>query len=326
MSTFLINLISVGGALLILGGYWFFFVYWFRGKENRESADWSKRLGKTFSAPEEEAAALTLLKDNPDTDIYFKSKLPKIEGLKEWIQHAGLEIKPSIFIAASLIVGLITAFIFLFVFRANFLFSVLIGVVSSFLLPWAFIAFFTIRKKNKFLAEFPIALDMIRRALRAGHSADRALDMVAEQMTGSIGEIFRTITDKMRLGESTEAVLAEMSNRLGVDDFRMLSIVMVLQRETGGSLAEATENFAKIIRAREFLRKKVKALSAEVRVTAMILIAIPFFILGSVYFTTPTYLDPLFNTEQGHRLLLIGGLMLTTGIGIIIRMVYKEIY
>lgn len=327
MKTSLIDLITLLGALFVLAGYWFVFIYWAKRKSDKENIDWNRRIGSISTVPKEEvAAALTLLKDNPDTDLYFKSKIPKVEGLKEWILHAGLDVRPSIFITVSIVLGLTIGLTFILVFHANLLFSVLLGIVSSFMLPWAFIAFFTHRKKSKFLAEFPIALDMIRRALRAGHSVDRAMDMVAEQMTGSMGETFRTITDKMSLGEPVERVLGEMANRLGMDDFRMLAIVMVLQRETGGSLAEATENFSKIIRSREYLRKKVKALSAEVRVTAIILIAIPFFILGAVYFSSPSYLDPLFYTEQGNRLLLIGGGMLVTGIGVIIRMVYKEIY
>jgi len=102
-------------------------------------------------------------------------------------------------------------------------------------------------KKNKFLEEFPIALDMIHRALRAGHSSERALEMVAARSTGPLGGVFQQISDKIRLGEPPEIVLAEMSNRIGIDEFRMLSIVLVLQRETGGSLAESVENFSKII-------------------------------------------------------------------------------
>lgn len=326
MSITLINLISLSLALVVFFGYGIFLLYRMRREASKEKFDWSRRLGKISSAEETAESTLTLLKSHPDPDTYFKSKLPKIEGLKEWIQHAGLDIKPPVLIGIGVGLGAMVALFFFIFVGANGLFSLLIGVASGFVVPWAFIAILTRRVKNKFLDEFPIALDMIRRALRAGHSADRALDMVAEQETGPVGEAFKAITDKMRMGGTAEAVLAEMSNRVGIDDFRMLAIVMVLQRETGGSLAEATENFSKIIRARQNLRKKVKALTAEVRVTAAILTSLPFFILGAVYFTQPHYLDSLFYTEDGHKLLIIGGVMLTIGITMIIRLAYKEIY
>ena len=326
MSGSLINLIALVGPLLILAAYWFFFIYWGKREGGQERLNLTERLGKDFTLPEKETEALSLLKSDAIPDAYFKSTIPKVEGLREWIQHAGLDIRPTTFIVTSITIGIVIGFSFFLVLKANYLLSFIIGAACCFILPWVFITFFTHLMKKKFLTEFPIALDMMRRALRAGHSVDRALNMIAEQMTGSTGEVFRTIVDKMRLGEPIETVLTNMANRLGIEDFRMLAIVMVLQRETGGSLAEAAENFSKIIRTREYMRKKTKALSAEVRVTAGILIAIPFLILGAVYTVSPAYLDPLFKTEQGRILLLIGGGMLIAGITIIVRMVYKENY
>src|SRR5262249_54817393 len=162
-----------------------------------------------------------------------------------------------------------------------------------------------------------------RRALRVGHSTDRALAMVAEQGMGLVGETFKSLTEKMQLGAPMEIALAEVANHLGIEEFRMLAIVLILQRETGGSLAEVTDNFANIIRARENLRKKVQSLTAEVRVTAIILTSIPIFIFAVIYVVNPTYFNPLFYTEKGHVLLLIGSAMLVSGIAIIMKMAYR---
>lgn len=320
-----INIITIGIAVLIMVIYALYVLYFSRNKKRH--SDFDERLRRTSANADskDEAVHLPLLKEAP-TDAYFKTKLPKIEGLEQWIQHAGLEIRPSLFVLASIIVGLIIGSILIFYFKTNFLISFLIAVLSSFLIPWALIAFLTSQKKTKFLEEFPVALDIIRRALRAGHSIDRSINMVIEQVSGPVGESFKRIVDQLTLGKPFDEVLADMANRLGIDDFRMLAIVIVLQRETGGSLAESIDNFSKIIRARQTLRKKVKALTAEVRVTAIILSAIPFAIFFLVYFSTPHYFDPLFNTESGRTLLITGILMLVTGIGIIIRMAYKETY
>lgn len=323
----IINVSSLIAGFLVIVIYGLYFLYLSDYQARDKRFQWSKRLTKITLFKEdvpEGQEDLSLLKASPDT--YFKSKLPKIEGLKEWLQHAGFEIKPMLFLTISTLIGLGAAILVFTFFHASILISVLLGVISGFVFPWIFISCLTMRYKSKFLNDFPIALDIIRRALRAGHSIDRALGMVAEQHTGVVGETFKRIIDALRLGQSFENVLAETSNRLGIDDFRMLAIVIILQRETGGSLAEAIENFAKIIRARQMLRKKILSLTAEVRVTAMILIAIPFFIFVTLYFITPHYFDPLYYTEQGNNLLLFGITMLVIGATIIIRMSYKETY
>ncbi len=311
-------------VILIL--YWVFFIYLPKKKEG-DKTEWKKRIKAIEGeSPVRTGEGLTLLKEQPIADTYFKSKIPRVEGLKEWIQHAGLNTSPRIFIFLSGCLGLSIAIAFILIFGTNILFSILFGLFCSFVIPWIIIKILSTRLKNQFLEEFPIALDIIRRALKVGHSVDRTLEMVAEQSSGIVGEVFRTAIDKMRLGEPFEVVFGDLANRLGIDDFRMLSIVLTLQRETGGSLAEAIDNFAKIIRARSNLRKKVKALTAEVRMTAIILTCIPFFIFGAIYFSSPTYLDPLFYTERGHYLLIIGAVMLISGITIIMRMAYKETY
>ncbi len=321
-----INLIAVTAGILVILVYGLYLLYSPTNKEQRKKLDLSQKRVKNIQAAykTEETENISLLKATPET--YFKSKLPKIEGLKEWLQHAGLDIKPAIFVITSIFVGIGFGFFFLIILHANFLIAILLGVISAFFIPWSLIALLTSQRKKQFLEEFPIALDIVRRALRAGHSIDRAIGMVVEQLAGPVGIAFKQMVDQLQIGQTFDDVLAEMSNRIGIDDFRMLAIVIVLQRETGGSLAEAIDNFAKIIRARQMLRKKVKALTAEVRVTSMILTAIPFVIFGAVYVTTPTYFNPLFYSDKGQILLLCGILMLIMGIGIIVRMTYKETY
>lgn len=324
MSGHLIDIISFGSVFLIMAAY-SFLVY--RHKERNKEFDWKKRISPSTPLPVDEVVtSSTLLKDQNFSEQYFKSKLVRIEGLREWLLHGGISMSPSLFLAIFALVGLICGSIFHFILHLSVVTSFLLGVGLSLMIPWILVLYLTSRQKNKFLEDFPTALDTMRRALRAGYSADRTMEMVAEQQTGLVGEVFRVITEKMRLGESAETVMAEMANRLGINEFRMLSIVFILQRETGGSLAEAMESYSKIIRARTSLQKKIKALSAEVRVTAMILSAVPFFILGAVYVTSPRYLDPLFFTERGNHLLLVGGAMLVVGIGVMFRMAYKEVY
>lgn len=317
--------ILIGSLVLIT--YILGMLFFYRHQEKTEEKIWKQRLDQLFAVTDtEKKAALSLIKDDVSAESYFQSKLPKIEGMKQWIQHAGFNFSPAVFIESAAGLGITVFVLFFVIFHISLVLSLLISLVVSLVLPWAFLAFFQRIQKKRFMREFPVALDIMRRALRAGYSADRALEMVAEQQNTAIGRAFRMISDKMRLGEPAEQVLTEMSNRIGIDEFRMLAVVFVLQRETGGSLAEAAENFAKVIQARENLRKKISALTGEVRMTAMVLTALPFFILGAIYVTTPQYLNPLFSTDRGHILLMVGGVLLFVGIGIIFRMSYKEMY
>ncbi len=320
------DLAAIFSALIVLVSYGLILFFLSNYKKNKEQLDLKRRLGDLTISQKEIHKASLIKEPTADSDSFFKSKLPKVEGLTQWIQHSGFNINPFFFVEASILLGLISFFIIFFLLKIKFLFCFLSGVLISFIVPWSFISFFTIIQKKKFLEELPTALDMIQRALKAGYSSEKAIEMVSLRTSGPIGKVFQQISEKMTLGESPEAVLADLSNQVGIDEFRMLSIVLILQRETGGGLAEAVENFSKIIRARQNLKKKVKALTGEVRATAIILTSIPFVISGVIISISPQYLDPLFFTPRGHVVLFIGGGMLTLGIAIIFRMAYKDIY
>jgi tight adherence protein B len=316
---------SILSGILILFLYVYFLYLYKRKIKNEEN--WKKRLNQLLRpSSEERKEALPLIKKTPPTDFYFQSKLQKIEGMNEWLQQAGLKVSSTqFFLLCILSVSIIFAIFYLYIKLAA-INSILFGIIITFIIAWGGLSYLRNRHKELFLREFPIALDIIRRALRAGFSTEKALEMVAEQQKGLIGQAFKTISDRLRLGETTEDVLADMSNRIGVNEFRLLAIVFVLQRETGGSLADSAENLSKVIRAREYLRQKVKSLTGEVRTTAAVLTCLPFFALGLIYLSSPKYLDPLFTTEEGNYLAIIGGILLLVGVTIIIRMSHKDLY
>lgn len=312
-------------AILILTSY-IYYLY-VKKRKKKEEDNWKKRVDQLFKPPEmEKREAISLIKKDNSSEFLFQSKFQRIEGFKDWLHQTGLKLSPRHFFEYCLILGLAIFFIFYLYFKLALLNSFLICILLTFLISWGGISYLRSRNKELFLREFPIALDIIRRALRAGFSTEKALEIVAEQQKGRVGATFRIISDRMRLGESTETILADMSYRIGINEFRLLATIFALQRETGGSLADSTENLSKVIRAREHLRKKVKALTGEVRATAAILTCLPFISVGFIYLTTPSYLDPLFTTEAGNYLVIIGGALLALGVTIIIRMTHKDLY
>ena len=203
-----------------------------------------------------------------------------------------------------------------------------IAIISSSVsvaIPFLIVSSMISKRKSEFLKIFPNALDMIRRALKAGHTPSRAMEMVAHEVDQPVGPVFRLIVDRMSLGETLENALVEASSRLDIDDFHFLAVVMILQKETGGSLSEAVENLAGLLRERSKLRMKVSALSAEGKAGGVILTALPFVFLGVINFISPGYLQPLYTTDTGHTLLIIGACLMFVGVITIMKMIKIDV-
>ena len=190
--------ILLASLILVIYGY----IFYIRKKRQKEDKDWKKKLNQLVATPEEERQeALSLIKQTP-SDFFLESKLQKVEGLHQWIQQAGLTITPSTFVGIFSGMGIFIFFIFFLYLGVNFMTSSLIGVVFSFVTAWGVLTFLRNKRKELFLKEFPIALDIMRRALRAGFSTEKALEMIAEQQKGLIGKAFKMISDKIRLCEN----------------------------------------------------------------------------------------------------------------------------
>jgi len=256
----------------------------------------------------------------------FTSKIKRIRNMELWLKSTGKAISVRLFMMMNVV-----AFA-----------GAWIGISKIFAVPFpqviplslcvsAFLCFYAIqyligKQKKKFLELFPDSLDLIRRALRAGYTPDRAMLMVAEEAEDPVGPAFREVVDRVKVGDSMELALADTANRLDLMEFHLLAIVLVLQRETGGSLADVIENFSKIMRDRQRLIKKVRAITAEGKASGYMVSSIPLVIILVLSIISPGYLDPLFSTPTGHNLLIIGGGMMIAGIGIIYRMINKEYY
>lgn len=170
-----------------------------------------------------------------------------------------------------------------------------------------------------FLNDFPDVLDLIVRAVRAGVPVAQAIHVAGQELNEPVRTEFKNMADSLRLGADMGDVLKEAASRIRVPDFNFFAVCILLQRETGGQLAETLENLARIIRARRDVRLKAKALVAEGRASSKAIGAIPFISLGFLYLLSEDYVDVLFKTEIGHKLLFVAGTMLVIGFIIINR-------
>jgi tight adherence protein B len=157
----------------------------------------------------------------------------------------------------------------------------------------------------RFLDAFPGAVDMIVRMLRAGLPIAATIRAVGREAGVPVDSVFKTIADKIEIGIPFEEALTTASDQVGLADFRFFTVAVALQRATGGNLAVTLDILCDIIRKRRGVRLKAKAATGEVRLSAYVLGAIPFFVIGALTLVAPNYLTPLIRDPRGHIIIAI---------------------
>jgi tight adherence protein B len=170
------------------------------------------------------------------------------------------------------------------------------------------------RFRTRFLTVFPDTIDLIIRAVRAGIPVVQVISTAGLETDEPVRVTFRTMGDALRLGADLNEVLDQAVKRLQIADFSFFAVCLLLQRETGGNLADTLENLAGIIRSRRDIRLKTRALTAEGRLSTNIISAVPFAITGMLYVVNPSYIELLFNTRAGHKIITLAAVLLTIGL------------
>jgi tight adherence protein B len=162
-----------------------------------------------------------------------------------------------------------------------------------------------IRKRGtKFNAKFPDAIELLVRGLRSGLPISETMAVVGAEVDGPVGEEFRSVSDKMKIGRSMDVALQETADRLGTPEFQFFVISIAIQRETGGNLAETLQNLATVLRQRIQMRLKIRAMSSESKASAYIVGSLPFIVFGLIWFINGEYMQNFFKDE---RLMIAGG-------------------
>lgn len=169
------------------------------------------------------------------------------------------------------------------------------------------------RRRNEFEKQFPDALDLLIRALRAGHSLSSGLTMVGEELPDPIGSEFGHTADQIRLGKTVQEALANLSYRVESDDLPFFVTAVSIQQETGSNLAEVLENLSSVVRERFKIFGKVRAITAMGRGSANLLAAWPVIAVAGLYMSNPDYIAPLWEEPAGHRLAMISVVMVAVG-------------
>ena len=204
----------------------------------------------------------------------------------------------------------------------------LTGLVAAFVaigLPHFYVGMLIKKRVAKFTARFPDAIDLLVRGLKSGLPITETFTVVATELPGPVGEEFKGVTERIRIGKTMEAALQESAEMLDTPEFQFFCITIAIQRETGGNLAETLNNLSEVLRKRAQMKLKIRAMSSEAKASAYIVGALPFFVFGLVWTMNPSYLAGFFYDE---RLIItgLGGMVwMAIGVGIMAKMISFEI-
>lgn len=168
------------------------------------------------------------------------------------------------------------------------------------------------KRIDNFVTRLPDALDLLVRGLRSGLPVTETLGVVAAELPGPVGEEFKLVTDRIKVGRTMEEALQDTADRLNLPEFNFFCITLAIQRETGGNLAETLSNLSDVLRKRAQMKLKIKAMSSESKASAYIVGALPFIVFALIYWINPVYLGKFFVDER----LIIAGLGGLTWLGI----------
>jgi tight adherence protein B len=254
----------------------------------------------------------------------ISSFMPRRELMEKRLKRTGKSWNVSQFMFASM--GLfILATGGLLVLRTPFVLAVTVGLFLGLGFPNMIVSRLIKKRLLKFNARFPDAIDLLVRGLRAGLPITETFQVVSQEVPGPVGEEFKGVIERIRIGNTMEAALQETAEMLGTPEFQFFCITIAIQRETGGNLAETLNNLSEVLRKRAQMKLKIKAMSSEAKASAYIVGALPFFVFGIVWMMNPEYLAGFFTNPTLIMTGLGGMVWMSMGAFIMSRMIAFEV-
>jgi tight adherence protein B len=251
------------------------------------------------------------------------SAVPGVDRLELLMRQANVNYTMSFFILLSLALGL-TCYLFTIVLMKDPILALLVGLAAT-SLPLVHLRVKKKRRIAKFEKQLPEGLGLIARALRAGHAFTSGMKLASEEFGDPLGPEFDEALDEINFGVSVTEALKNLAHRVDCPDLTFFVVSVILQRETGGNLAEIIESLAQLIRERFKFRGKVRVLSAEGRLSAVVLIVIPFLLFLTIFFLNRSFLEPLISDPLGRVIMLIAIFLMAVGVLVIRRIIKVEV-
>ena len=200
-------------------------------------------------------------------------------------------------LAIFVFVGASFSFAIVVLLHGDFLYASLAALFAATLLPILVLKYLRARRQKAFGAQFPDALDIIVRSLRAGHPVPIAITMVGRELPDPVGSEFGVVADEITYGADLETAMRNLYFRVGQDDLPLFVTAVAIQGSTGGNLSEILENLSAVIRMRFKMRRKIRALASEGRASAMILSSLPIGMFGIIQIVAPDFYASVWHEE-----------------------------
>jgi tight adherence protein B len=293
-------------------------IFAFKNAHYINSAKIRKRLRK-FTIVEKADGTGDILKKRELSSIPWLNNLllgmPLVALLDRLIIQANTSYNPGFYVLLSITLGLVGYLIAGLLEMSN------VGVILIALISASLPCIYLLRVKNnrikKFRSQLPEALELIARSLRAGHAFTSGMKMVSTEFDDPLGTEFDEALNEINFGVNVADALKNLADRTDCEEAKFFVTAVVLQRETGGNLATILESLSKIIRKKFEFQDKINTLTAEGRISALVLVLLPFFVAGVIYILNPGYLQVLFTEPVGQFMLILGSLLMVTGILVI---------
>jgi len=201
----------------------------------------------------------------------------------------------------------------------------IIGVVFGIAIPVQYVQGAAHRARDKFLDTFPDAIDLIVRAIRAGIPTSESIAAAGRELAEPLATEFRRISQEVAIGVSPDRALTEAADRIRISDFNFFAVTLVLQRETGGNLAETLDNLSALLRKRREMRLKIRALTSEGRFTSKVIAGLPVLVMTALFFLNRPYVKLLFTDPTGQMFLGIAVGLIIIGSTVLNRMIKLDV-
>lgn len=241
-----------------------------------------------------------------------KSKKKKAKTIESRIMQADWSMKPQTFMIVSVVLAIIFG-LGPFIMGFPLLACGALAFVMGFGLPRFILNGAIARRQRNFTSSFADAMDIIVRGVRTGLPLGDCLKIIAHESPDPLGAEFRRVVEGESLGIPIEICLEQLHDRMPIPEVSFFATVLNIQKTTGGNLGEALANLSAVLRGRKILREKIKALSAEAKVSSIIIGSLPIIVMVLVTIASPEYMNDLYKTPTGQRNMMIGAGMMVMG-------------
>ena len=315
----MINPIAIAACLALgFGGLAFAFVGGDSRADKRRAAVTKTDAKASVAASVDRAARKKQIAEGV-RDSEMKGKRRRV-SLATRIEQAGLSISKQQFWIGSALLGLICGALTYLQSRSLIL-TVLVMVTAAVGAPQLMLARLRVRRINKFISNFPTAIDIIVRGIKSGLPLGDTIRIAATESPEPVKSEFRRIVEALSLGLTMSEGIERMAQRVPIAETNFFSIVIAIQSKAGGNLSEALGNLSRVLRERKKMKAKITAMSMEAKASAAIIGAVPFLVVGALYVSSPNYVMLLWTTTHGRMISLIAIFWMGIGIAMMKKMI-----